>query len=231
MRDYFIGDVTRVVPLVPNAVRTIDGEDPAALQEEAGGLVAGAAIAAAIGLGTNRAAAEPPPVAPEAGAEGAAPAEAPRPTNPEVPGPPTESTPAPAQGALADGQPLVDNGKAANPKRLPEIEGRRDLPRTLPHQVAQETLAEMFRESGRYDRVAMGEPLSKFSGLKHDPNIEPDVMGLRPDGRIDMAEVVSPSQTVDQMMAKLKKAMEQLPPEKRGGMFVHDPGETSGGNP
>ena len=69
----------------------------------------------------------------------------------------------------------------------------------------------------------MGESLSKFSGQKQVPDIKPDVMGLRPDGRIDMAEVVSPSQTAEQLKAKLKKDMDQLPPEKRGDIIVHDP--------
>jgi RHS repeat-associated protein len=123
----------------------------------------------------------------------------------------------------------------AVPPKLPEapaakgkaivIEGSRDLPRTMPHQVSQETIAEMFRESGTYDRVAMGRPLSEFSGQAHVPDIQPDVMGLRPDGRIDMAEVVSPSQTRRQLEAKLRKAMNQLPQEKRGRIFIHDPAE------
>ncbi len=95
----------------------------------------------------------------------------------------------------------------------------------MPHQVAQETIAEMFRESGKYKRVAMGEPLSKFSGQKHVPDIKPDVMGLRHDGKIDMAEVVSPTQTKAQLQAKLENAMNQLPPEQRGNIFIHDPSE------
>jgi hypothetical protein len=95
----------------------------------------------------------------------------------------------------------------------------------MEHQVAQETLAEMFRQSGRYQRVAMGEPLSTFSGRSHKPNIEPDVMGLRHDGRIDMAEVVSPSQTAKQLRTKLEKAWKQLLPEQRGRIYVHDPAQ------
>jgi hypothetical protein len=69
----------------------------------------------------------------------------------------------------------------------------------------------------------MAQPLSTFSGQKHVPDIEPDVMGLRPDGKIDMVEVVSPSQTVKELRAKLQKAMSQLPAEKRGDMIIHDP--------
>jgi RHS repeat-associated protein len=103
------------------------------------------------------------------------------------------------------------------------IEGVRDLPRTIEHQVAQETIAEMFLESGRYDRVAMRAHLSEFSGQTHVPDIQPDAMGLRPDGRIDMAEVVSPSQRPEQLRAKLQQAMRELPPEKRGRIFIHDP--------
>ena len=69
----------------------------------------------------------------------------------------------------------------------------------------------------------MGESFSKFSGLKQVPDIKPNVMGLRPDGRIDMVEVVSPSQTAKQLRRKLQKAMDQLPPEKRGDIIIHDP--------
>jgi hypothetical protein len=69
----------------------------------------------------------------------------------------------------------------------------------------------------------MGQPVSKFAGRKIYPDIQPDVMGLRPDGRIDMVEVVSPSQTARQLRIKLQKAMDQLPPEKQGKIIVHNP--------
>jgi RHS repeat-associated protein len=120
---------------------------------------------------------------------------------------------------------MVGGGLPRAPRKgkCTKIEGKPDSPRTLPHQASQETIAEMMKESGRYDRVGMNRPLSEFSGRVHSPDIRPDNIGLRPDGRIDMMEVVSPSQTAGQLRRKLEDAMRQLPPEQRGIILVVDP--------
>ncbi len=105
----------------------------------------------------------------------------------------------------------------------PLIEGTADAHRTLEHDVLQEAMAETFQESGHYSRVGMGLHLSEYSGLHHSPDIQADVMGLRLDGRIDLCEVVSPSQSVTQLERKLENVMNSMPLARRGDIFVLDP--------
>jgi hypothetical protein len=80
-----------------------------------------------------------------------------------------------------------------------------------------------MQATGDYTRIATRMKLSKFSGVKIDPDIEPDNMGLHADGRIDIIEVLSPSQTREKLTAKLLHALSQLPPAMRGGIRVVDP--------
>jgi hypothetical protein len=117
----------------------------------------------------------------------------------------------------------VDAGRGK--KTHPSIEGTLDAPRTPEHKFLQKTVAEEMQADGSYVRVGVGRPLSEFSGLKHSPDIRPDNVGLTREGRIDMFEILSPSQTKDELVAKLEKAMNQLPPEMRGGFRVVDPGD------
>lgn len=105
----------------------------------------------------------------------------------------------------------------------PLIEGVPDAPRTRAHEILQRATAEEMQAEGSYVRVGMGRPLSEFSGLKHSPDIRPDDIGLTSEGRIDMFEIMSPSQTKEELETKLEKAMNQLPPEMRGGFRVIDP--------
>ena len=131
-------------------------------------------------------------------------------------GPPaTESEPPLTEEADDDG-PLWD-------ETHPLIEGSPDPNRTPEHVAAQQAMAELYQASGMYVRVGMGIPLSEFSGLEHTPDIEPDVMGLRPDGTIDMVEIKSPGQSIRFLDPKVQKAANQLPPESRGVTLVIDP--------
>jgi hypothetical protein len=116
-------------------------------------------------------------------------------------------------------------GAPAKARVMPQIEGQLDTPRTLQHMATQDAIAHIFQESGNYERVAMAEPLSKFSGVKHVPDIKADVMGLRPGGRIDLVEVLSPKQKYIDLWNKLVKARNQLPPKMRGSIRVVKPPE------
>jgi hypothetical protein len=69
---------------------------------------------------------------------------------------------------------------------------------------------------GQYQRVGKNGPLSEFFGFKHNPDIQPDNIGLTAGGRIDMIEIKSRSQTYKELWQKLDDAMRRLPPEKRG---------------
>ena len=102
----------------------------------------------------------------------------------------------------------------------PLIEGSVDRPRSLNHMRLQQAFAKEMQASGDYTRVAMNTPLSEFSGLKHSPNIRCDNMGLRVDGRIDLFEIRSPSQTKKKLLEKLEAAMQELPAEMRGDVHV-----------
>jgi RHS repeat-associated protein len=118
------------------------------------------------------------------------------------------------------GSPVV----TASIARRPAIEGVPDANRTIPHGNVQRALAESLQESGLYQRISQGSVnLSQFSGVEHVPDIKPDVMGLTPDGVIDMWEIISPSQTREQLERKLLDAWNELPPSMRGGMSVIDP--------
>jgi hypothetical protein len=110
-------------------------------------------------------------------------------------------------------------------KSHPLIEGVPDARRTRAHKILQQATAEEMQAEGSYVRVGMGRPLSEFSGLKHSPDIRPDNIGLTIEGRIDMFEIRSPSQTKEKLEAKLMTALNQLPPEMRGEIRVSDPGD------
>lgn len=108
---------------------------------------------------------------------------------------------------------------------LPAIEGVLDVPRTPEHVFSQQFLAELFRITPGVKRVGMKVRLSRFSRQSHTPDIEPDVMALWENGTIDMVEIRSPGQTVAQLTAKLQKARNQMAPQKRGRIFVVEPGK------
>ena len=132
-------------------------------------------------------------------------------------------------GAASYGVGTAANGEADDDGPLwdethPLIEGSPDPNRTPEHVAAKQAMAELYQASGMYVRVGMGIPLSEFSGLEHTPDIEPDVMGLRPDGTIDMVEIKSPGQSIRFLDRKLQKAANQLPPESRGVTLVINPG-------
>lgn len=111
------------------------------------------------------------------------------------------------------------------PKRKshPAIEGRVDKPRTPHHTFLQRTIADEMQATGEYARVTMRMKLSKVSGIQHNPDIEPDNIGVHLDGRIDIIEILSPSQTREELEDKLRHALNELPPHLRGGTRVIDP--------
>jgi hypothetical protein len=98
-------------------------------------------------------------------------------------------------------------------------------PATPPaHTFLQQALADEAQASGSYTRISQGSiNLSEFSGIQHTPDIKPDFMGLTPEGRIDMIEIRSPSQTVQSLYRKLEEAMGRLPEHMRGEFDVIDP--------
>jgi hypothetical protein len=105
----------------------------------------------------------------------------------------------------------------------PLIEGAVDPNRTELHTVVQESYAEVCQASGEFTRVAMNTPISQFTGAPQVPDIQADVMGLRLDGSLHLMEVVSPSQTVNELELKLLDAISKLPPGMSGDGIDVDP--------
>lgn len=62
-------------------------------------------------------------------------------------------------------------------------------------------------KSGDYTKVAMNRSLSKITGGEVGSKLRPDVAGVRPDGRIDITEVLSPGQDRVKLEAKYSAAL------------------------
>ena len=80
-----------------------------------------------------------------------------------------------------------------------------------------------MQASGRYTRVSRRQKLSNFSGQKHVPDIEPDNIGLTTDGKIDIIEIKSPRQRIDELQSKLERAWNELPADMRGEYRIINP--------
>ncbi len=108
-------------------------------------------------------------------------------------------------------------------KTHPPIEGTVDRPRTEHHTFLQKAIAEEMQSTGDYTKVTMRMKLSKISGVKHNPDIEPDNIGVHADGRIDIFEILSPGQKRTKLEEKLLHALSEMPPAIRGGFRIVDP--------
>ena len=61
--------------------------------------------------------------------------------------------------------------------------------------------------SGSYDKIALNSRLSTLTDGAVNSRLRPDVAGLRPDGKIDITEVLSPRQNAAQLQAKYSAAL------------------------
>lgn len=75
------------------------------------------------------------------------------------------------------------------------------------HGSTSERIAREMAESGQYDRVHMNQEIRTITEGANSSRVRPDVAGVRPDGRIDAVEVLSPGQRREQMEAKLNNAL------------------------
>jgi RHS repeat-associated protein len=139
----------------------------------------------------------------------------------------TSSNPPPSSGQVT---PRPGDPAFRGPLPRTEVIGRIETPRTVPHQVAQETLTQILVESRAYRRVYRSTALSRVSGRQHDPNIVPDVIGERWNGQLDLFEIRSPSQTVRNLRLKLEHALGELAPTQQGvGIVLDPPANRTGG--
>ena len=67
----------------------------------------------------------------------------------------------------------------------------------------------MFK-SGDYSKVAQNKQLGTITEGKVASSLRPDVAGVRADGKIDIAEVLSPGQKADELMQKYSSALGEL---------------------
>jgi RHS repeat-associated protein len=70
---------------------------------------------------------------------------------------------------------------------------------------AREALAMV--KSGNYSKVALNRELSTITGGEVASKLRPDVAGVRPDGKIDITEVLSPGQRAGDLREKYSKAL------------------------
>jgi RHS repeat-associated protein len=87
---------------------------------------------------------------------------------------------------------------------------------SVTHQLATYREATALAKSGAYERVYINRSLKTITGGELDSLLKPDVTGLLKNGRIDMIEVVSPSQTFKSQMQKIQQMEGLLGPRRAG---------------
>lgn len=75
------------------------------------------------------------------------------------------------------------------------------------HAFASARAAYAMMRSGDYSRIALNRTLTKITGGDVDSKLRPDVAGLRPDGKVDITEVLSPGQNADVLKEKYSSAL------------------------
>jgi len=99
-----------------------------------------------------------------------------------------------------------------------------DCPKTPTHQATVAETAARWALSGEYKTVGMDRGINEVVGEGVcNPNIRPDVYGIRPNGQVDMLEVRSVSQSHKYLRGKLEKARGQMPRKQQGNIDVINP--------
>jgi RHS repeat-associated protein len=75
------------------------------------------------------------------------------------------------------------------------------------HAFASARAALTMVRSGNYSSVALNRTLSKITNGDIDSKLKPDVAGVRPDGKVDVTEVLSPGQKPAELEAKYSAAL------------------------
>jgi len=103
-----------------------------------------------------------------------------------------------------------------------QIEGRAQKTGTLGHQFNSYTRALEMAESGLYERIYLNRAYSTVTGTRTCPRRLPDVIGVRLTGEIDAIEVLSRSDFRPTVQARNTAAMNQLPVNMRGRIYLYD---------
>lgn len=75
------------------------------------------------------------------------------------------------------------------------------------HAFASARAALGMMKSGDYSKIALNKTLGKITNGEVGSKLRPDVAGVRPDGKIDITEVLSPGQKADDLKAKYSAAL------------------------
>ncbi len=75
------------------------------------------------------------------------------------------------------------------------------------HAFASARAALAMMRSGDYSKVALNRTLSKITDGDVASRLRPDVAGVRPDGKVDITEVLSPGQDAAELQAKYSQAL------------------------
>ncbi len=134
----------------------------------------------------------------------------------------------PFESFSAEERLLIEIGVGApdtNGVRTVATVGRPQVTGTSGHPETSASFARGWARSGRYYLVAQDESLNRWTGQSLYPDVKADVMGLRWDGRVDLLEVRSKSQTPQFLQNKLEATRNKLPEKMRGDIRVVEPGE------
>ena len=95
--------------------------------------------------------------------------------------------------------------------------------KTPGHTEVGNTLAKQAAESGQYERVYLGTSVETITGHPITPRRAPDVVAVRPDGRIDIWEVESAGDNAFDLLNRGQDVLKQLPEASRGRVIVARP--------
>lgn len=82
-------------------------------------------------------------------------------------------------------------------------------------------VAQQMAESGQYVRIFIDKSWRHVTGRKGSfMGREPDIIGVRKDGRYDAVEIASETDSVINLRTRLSEAMNELPRSERGQIRV-----------
>jgi hypothetical protein len=90
------------------------------------------------------------------------------------------------------------------------------------HRATVERLAREFANSGEYEYITMNRAWRTTTGRENALVERPDIICVKPNGTVDAFEVVSPSQTHSEAIAKLEAEMLYTPEPYRGAVRTFD---------
>jgi hypothetical protein len=91
-----------------------------------------------------------------------------------------------------------------------KMQGNSQKTGTPGHDTTSSSIAKEMANSGEYETVHENQTLKTITGGKVDSNLRPDVAGATIEGKVDVVEIPSKSQTVQQMQKKVQTMENQL---------------------